>query len=546
MKATTHETSSEDSAAKLAQKTIVVIGNGMVGQRFCEKLVEFDKAKKFRIVTFCEEPRAAYDRVGLTSFFAHRDAEKLMIARMEWYREHGVEIHLGDRACSLDREQKIVRSQKGVEVKYDIAIMATGSYPFVPPVPGFNKQGVFVYRTIEDLNHIIEYSKKSKRCAVIGGGLLGLEAAKAAFDLGLETHVIEFAGRLMPRQIDDSGSRTLIKKIESLGVKVHLNKSTKEVHGNGVVETMEFNDGETLDVQMIIVSAGIRPRDDLAKESDIHVGPRGGITVNDQLRTSDPDIYAIGECALHRGMIYGLVAPGYEMAEIVAANLTGDERHFTGTDLSTKLKLMGCDVASFGDYEAPAERAVPLTFDDTFGGVYKKLLFSLDGTKLLGGILVGDASEYGTFSILAKGTQPLPCKPHELLVGKTGGAAARWCRCDAGRGADLLVQQRQQRGDLSRDSRRQSRFGWCREKLHASRHRLRRLYAARHRLVQRRTQEGGQGRRQSPLRAFFVVSHRAVRGCENQRIEIVRRGHSALRQRQRLRNLQAGGDVDPR
>lgn len=517
----------------------------MVGQRFCEKLVEFDKAKKFRIVTFCEEPRAAYDRVGLTSFFAHRDAEKLMIARMEWYREHGVEIHLGDRACSLDREQKIVRSQKGVEVKYDIAIMATGSYPFVPPVPGFNKQGVFVYRTIEDLNHIIEYSKKSKRCAVIGGGLLGLEAAKAAFDLGLETHVIEFAGRLMPRQIDDSGSRTLIKKIESLGVKVHLNKSTKEVHGNGVVETMEFNDGETLDVQMIIVSAGIRPRDDLAKESDIHVGPRGGITVNDQLRTSDPDIYAIGECALHRGMIYGLVAPGYEMAEIVAANLTGDERHFTGTDLSTKLKLMGCDVASFGDYEAPAERAVPLTFDDTFGGVYKKLLFSLDGTKLLGGILVGDASEYGTFSILAKGTQPLPCKPHELLVGKTGGArsvVSMRCRTSA----DLLVQQRQQRGDLSRDSRRQSRFGWCREKLHASRHRLRRLYAARHRLVQRRTQEGGQGRRQSPLRAFFVVSHRAVRGCENQRIEIVRRGHSALRQRQRLRNLQAGGDVDPR
>ena len=423
MKTANLETESEDSAPMLARKTIVVIGNGMVGQRFCEKLVEFDKAKQFRIVTFCEEPRAAYDRVGLTSFFAHRDAEKLMIGRMEWYREHGVEIHLGDRACAMDREQKIIRSQKGVEIKYDVAIMATGSYPFVPPVPGFDKQGVFVYRTIEDLNHIIEYSKKSKRCAVIGGGLLGLEAAKAAFDLGLKTHVIEFAPRLMPRQIDDAGSRTLVKKIESLGVKVHLNKSSKEAHGNGKIERLEFNDGASLDLEMIIVSAGIRPRDDLAKESDIHVGPRGGITVNDQLRTSDPDVYAIGECALHRGMIYGLVAPGYEMAEIVAANLCGDERHFTGTDLSTKLKLMGCDVASFGDYEAPPERAVPLVFDDSFGGVYKKLIFSLDGTKLLGGVLVGDASEYGTFSILAKGTQPLPCKPHELLVGKTDGAA---------------------------------------------------------------------------------------------------------------------------
>ena len=406
-----------------SKKTVVVIGNGMVGQRFCEKLVEFDKAQQYRIVTFCEEPRAAYDRVGLTSFFAHRDAEKLMIARMNWYHDHGVEIHLGDRACAVDREQKIVRSQKGVEIKYDFVVMATGSYPFVPPVPGFNKQGVFVYRTIEDLNHIIEYSKKSKRCAVIGGGLLGLEAAKAAFDLGLETHVVEFAPRLMPRQIDDAGSRTLVKKIESLGVTVHLNKSTKEVHGNGVVERMEFNDGATLDVQMIIVSAGIRPRDDLAKEIGIDVGQRGGVMVNDQMQTSDPTIFAIGECALHRGMIYGLVAPGYEMAELVAANLTGDERHFTGTDLSTKLKLMGCDVASFGDYEAPPERGVPLIFDDTFGGVYKKLLFSLDGTKLLGGILVGDASEYGTFSILAKGTQPLPCKPHELLVGKSGGAA---------------------------------------------------------------------------------------------------------------------------
>lgn len=418
-----HATSSEDAAPLLAQKTVVVIGNGMVGQRFCEKLVEFDKAKQFRIVTFCEEPRAAYDRVGLTSFFAHRDAEKLMIARREWYREHGIELHLGDRACLMDCEQRIVRSQRGVEIRYDVAILATGSYPFVPPVPGFNKQGVFVYRTIEDLQQIIEYSKKSKRCAVIGGGLLGLEAAKAAFDLGLETHVVEFAPRLMPRQIDDAGSRTLVKKIESLGVKVHLNKSSKEVHGNGQVERLEFNDGESLDLEMIIVSAGIRPRDDLARESGLEIGPRGGILVNDQLRTSDPNVYAIGECALHRGMIYGLVAPGYEMAEIVAANLCGDARRFRGTDLSTKLKLMGCDVASFGDYEAPPERAVPLVFDDPLSGVYKKLLFSLDGTKLLGGVLVGDALEYGTYSLLAKGSQPLPCKPHELLVGKTGGVS---------------------------------------------------------------------------------------------------------------------------
>jgi len=404
------------------RKTIVVIGNGMVGLRFCEKLVEFDTAKQYRIVTFCEEPRAAYDRVGLTSFFAHRDAQKLMLARMEWYRENGVELHLGDRASEIDREDKVVRSTKGVEITYDSVVIATGSFPFVPPVPGVDKQGVFVYRTIEDLEHIIEYSKKSKRCAVIGGGLLGLEAAKAAYDLGLDTHVIEFAPRLMPRQIDDAGSRILVQKIEQLGVSVHLNKGTSEISGNGHVEQMKFNDDSTLDVDMIIVSAGIRPRDDLARECELEVGERGGIQVNDHLQTSDPDIYAIGECALHGGMVYGLVAPGYDMAETVAANLTGGDRQFSGTDLSTKLKLMGVDVASFGDYESGSDKATPLSFEEPFSGVYKKLLFSLDGKRLLGGVLVGDAADYGSLLIMSKTDQDLPCAPHELIVGSSSGA----------------------------------------------------------------------------------------------------------------------------
>lgn len=406
------------------KQTIVVIGNGMVGLRFCENLVAFDELKQFRIVTFCEEPRAAYDRVGLTSFFAHRDAEKLMLARMDWYEQVGIEIHVGDRACTIDRENKVVKSTKGVEITYDKVILATGSYPFVPPIPGIQKQGVFVYRTIEDLQHIIDYSKKSKRCAVIGGGLLGLEAAKAAYDLGLETHVIEFAPRLMPRQIDDAGSKILVNKIEELGVSVHLNKGTKEVFGETKVERMQFNDDSSLDCEMIIVSAGIRPRDDLAKESGLDTGERGGILVNDKLQTSDPDIYAIGECALHGGMIYGLIAPGWDMAEIVAANFCGDDRTFSGTDLSTKLKLMGVDVASFGDYELSEDTSNSLAFEDPFSGVYKKLLFSLDGKKLLGGIMVGDAADYGTLSIMAKSGEDLPCQPHELIVGNSGGAAA--------------------------------------------------------------------------------------------------------------------------
>ena len=355
-------------------RTVVVIGNGMVGHRFCEKLVEFDERRDFKIVTFCEERRSAYDRVHLTSYFDHRDAGKLMLARLEWYRENGIDIHVGDRAREIDRERRVVVSEAGREIAYDRVVLATGSRPFVPPIDGIDKQGVFVYRTIEDLDSIIEYSKQAKACAVIGGGLLGLEAAKAAHDLGLETHVIEFSPRLMPRQIDEAGSRLLVKKIEELGVRVHLSKATQQVTGNGKVRGMAFADGAGLDVDMIIVSTGIRPRDELAKACGLEVGERGGIAVNDELQTSAPDIYAIGEAALHRGMVYGLIAPGWEMAELAARRFAGQDVRFTGSDLSTKLKLMGVDVASFGDYEAPPDRAMPLVFEDPFAGTYKKLL----------------------------------------------------------------------------------------------------------------------------------------------------------------------------
>lgn len=405
------------------KETIVVIGHGMVGHRFCEKLIQYDVASRYRIVTFCEEPRAAYDRVGLTSFFANRSTQKLMLANLDWYREQGIELHIGDRATTLDRERRVVTSDRGLKIKYDHIVLATGSFPFVPPVPGIDKPGVFLYRTIDDLERIISHAKDIKTAAVIGGGLLGLEAAKAAYDLGLETHVIEFASRLMPRQVDDPGSRLLVQKIQALGVKVHLQKATKEIHGEGAVEKMVFTDGSELDVGMIIVSAGIRPRDELARTSGIKVGERGGVAVNDLLQTSDERIYAIGEVALHRTMVYGLVAPGYEMADVVAANLCGGDKKFSGADLSTKLKLMGVDVASFGDYEAPPERARPLVYDDPFGGVYKKLLFSPDGTKLLGGVLVGEADDYTMLASLAKSGKPLSMPPGELVVGKKDGAA---------------------------------------------------------------------------------------------------------------------------
>jgi nitrite reductase (NADH) large subunit len=406
------------------QKTVVIIGNGMVGHRFCDRLVEFDAARRCRIVTFCEEPRPAYDRVNLTKYFEHRKPEKLALATPDWYAERGITLHIADRAIEIDRANRVVRSARGREVPYDVVILATGSTPFVPPVPGVDKRGVFVYRTIEDLDRIIAYGQGVKKAAVIGGGLLGLEAAKAAYDLGLETHVVEFAPRLMPRQIDDTGSRVLVGKINSLGVQVHLNKNTREILGNGKVEGMAFVDGGELDVKMVVVSAGIKPRDELARAAGLMVGQRGGIVVDDRLRTSDPDIYAIGEVTLFGGMIYGLVAPGYEMAETVAANLCGEDRAFKGADMSTKLKLMGVDVASFGNCFADEKAAKAITYEDPFKGSYKKLLFSHDGTRLLGGILVGDASEYGALTMLAKSSEPLAMTPSELLLGKGDAKAA--------------------------------------------------------------------------------------------------------------------------
>jgi nitrite reductase (NADH) large subunit len=436
------------------QKTVVVIGNGMVGHRFCERLVELDSERGCQVVTFCEEPRPAYDRVNLTKYFEHRAADRLALATASWYEENGITLFVGDRAVEIDREQRVVRSARGREVPYDVVVLATGSAPFVPAVPGIDKKGIFVYRTIEDLDAMIAYARGRRTAAVIGGGLLGLEAAKAVYDLGLQTHVVEFAPRLMPRQIDEAGSRVLVSKINTLGVQVHLEKNTKEILGNGRVEGLLFADGARLDVDMLVVSAGIKPRDDLARASGLAVGPRGGVVVDDLLRTSDPDVLAIGEVALHGGMIYGLVAPGYEMAEVAAANLAGEERQFKGADLSTRLKLMGVDVASFGNpfADAPSpqtplpagrsgepsrtasgaprlaaptppgeergEKARALTFEDPFKGAYKKLLFSPDGTRLVGGILVGDASDYGQLSMLAKSDDPLPVPPGDLMMGR--------------------------------------------------------------------------------------------------------------------------------
>ncbi len=297
---------------------------------------------------------------------------------------------------------------------------------FVPPLPGSEKDGVFVYRTLEDLDLIRDYARTAKRGAVRGGGLLGLEAANALLDLGLDAaHVVEFAPRLMPRQIDAAGSGVLQRRLEALGLHIHLNKSTQQITGEGKIDGMQFADGSGLDIDMLVISAGIRPRDELAKRAGLDVHPRGGIVANNYLQTSDGAIFAIGERALVHSMIYGLVAPAYDMADVAAACLTGTVREFQPFDMSTKLKLVGVDVASFSDAFAQEtggdlNGVRTVCYENRAKGIYKRINISADGKALLGGILVGDATEYNQLLQVCKNKTILPPDPEDLILGNRG------------------------------------------------------------------------------------------------------------------------------
>jgi nitrite reductase (NADH) large subunit len=428
----------------MKKQRIVVIGNGMVGQKFLEKLTAVE-AESYDITVFCEEPRPAYDRVHLSEFFEGKTAQDLSLVPEGFFEQDNITLHLNDKAVEINREQKLIRSQQGHEVAYDKLILASGSYPFVPPLPGKDRAGCFVYRTIEDLEAITEAGQQGKIGVVIGGGLLGLEAAKALKDLNLEVHVVEFAPRLMAVQVDDGGGRVLRKKIEDLGVRVHTGKNTVEiVDGEHCKHKMKFADGSELETDVILFSAGIRPRDELARQSGLGVGERGGIVVNNKCQTTDADVYAIGECALWSGKIFGLVAPGYQMAQIAADQIMGtpgDE--FTGADMSTKLKLLGVDVASIGDAHCATPDSRSYVFTDEVKQLYKKLVVTPDNKILLGAVLVGDAEEYGTLLQLMLNKIALPQHPEDLILPsresgkKTGGVgvgalppSAQICSCN--------------------------------------------------------------------------------------------------------------------
>ena len=408
------------------KQQLVVIGNGMVGQKFLAQLATHEQARAFDVTTFCEEPRPAYDRVYLSSYFTGKTAEDLSLVPEGFFSDNHINIRLNDKAVEIDRNNKQVITANGDKVPYDKLVLATGSYPFVPPIPGKDRPECLVYRTIEDLEAIKANAATSKVGVVVGGGLLGLEAAKALRDLGLETHVVEFAPRLMAVQIDDGGGKMLRTMIEELGVKVHTGKNTQTIEdGNECKLKMCFADGTELETDMILFSAGIRPRDELAKQSGLAMGERGGISINNYCQTSDPDIYAIGECALWNNRIYGLVAPGYQMAQVAVDALTGTHAsEFQGADMSTKLKLMGVDVASIGDAHGNSKGAQSYSFVDECNKVYKKIVVSDCGKYLLGAVLVGEAENYGNLLQFMLNKIELPEFPDTLILPQRDGVAA--------------------------------------------------------------------------------------------------------------------------
>ncbi|OZD43903.1 nitrite reductase (NAD(P)H) [Rhodococcus sp. 06-1477-1B] len=398
-------------------KNAVVVGHGMVGHRFVEALRARDEGAEWKITILCEEALPAYDRVGLSSYVGAWDHKELALAGNDYPADSLVEMRTGVRAERVDRDHRTVVTSAGDTVDYDALVLATGSYPFVPPIAGHDLPACFVYRTLDDLDRIRARADAAGPGAVgvvVGGGLLGLEAANALKKMGMTPRVIEFAPRLMPLQVDEGGGALLARLVTDLGLNVHVGVGTSSITENDSAGlTVELSNGDTIDAALLVFSAGVRPQDRLARESGLDVGERGGILVDIGCTTSDPDVYAIGECAAVEGRCYGLVAPGYSTAEVVADRLLGGAAEFPGADMSTKLKLMGVDVASFGDAMAATPGALEVVFSDAPKGTYAKLVVTDDAKTLLGGILVGDASAYSLLRPLVG--RELPGDPGSLI-----------------------------------------------------------------------------------------------------------------------------------
>ena len=420
----------------MTRNSLVVVGHGMVAHRFVEAVRDRDVDGRWHITVLCEEPTPAYDRVALSSYVGSWDRAALALPGNDYATDEFVDLRTGVRATDIDRDARVVATSAGDRIGYDAVVLATGSYPFVPPVPGKDLDRCFVYRTLDDLDAIRAAAKPGARGVVVGGGLLGLEAANALRLMGMTPHVVEFGNRLMPAQVDDGGGSVLAGLVTKLGLTVHTGVSTTAIDAQDDGLRASLSDGTEIDAALLVFAAGVRPRDELARACGLDVAERGGVLTDIGCRTSDPHIYAIGEVAAIESRCYGLVAPGYATAEVVADRLLGGTAEFPGADMSTKLKLLGVDVASFGDAHATTDGALQVVLNDPTKGTYAKLVVSDDASTLLGGILVGDATAYGTLRPLVG--RPLPADPASLIApagAEVGVGAlpdeAQICSCNA-------------------------------------------------------------------------------------------------------------------
>lgn len=389
----------------------------MVGHAFLEAARARGLHEAWEVVVFGAEPHHAYDRVGLSRYFRGTTAAELSLVSDGCY--DGMTVKLAEEIASIDRVERTVTTASGASVAYDALVLATGSVPIVPPVPGSNATGCHVYRTIEDLEAIAACAAGAGAAVVIGGGLLGLEAADGLAALGLATRIVELADRLLPLQVDSSGGGLVRRHIEGLGLDVHTGKAVAgiETGGDGRVRGARLSDGSLIEAQVAVFAVGVRPRDELARRAGLGTGPRGGVAVDLTCGTSDPAIWAIGECACVDGTVYGLVGPGYAMADVVAERLAGGDTVFPGGDTSTKLKLMGAEVASFGDAFGRTPGSLEVAYSDQVKGIYKKLVVNEGGRRLLGGVLVGDTASFATLRSMARSGSELPAEPEALLLG---------------------------------------------------------------------------------------------------------------------------------
>jgi len=383
----------------MAKTKLVVIGNGMAGARAVEEVLARGGAEQFEITMFGDEPYGNYNRILLSNILSGvQDADEIYINPLEWYAQNAITLHAGARVEEIDRAAKAVRAADGTIAHYDKLLISTGSRSFIPPIKGSADEGgklrpgIFGFRTIDDCTAIMQMAKRSKKAAVIGGGLLGLEAARGLLNHGCEVHVVHLGSQLMEAQLDAPGAKILKTAMEKMGVHIHLEKSTSEILGESAVTGIAFKDGSSIECDMIVIAAGIRPNTDLGMRAGLTV--ERAIVVDNHMRAvDDNDVYVVGECAQHRGFVYGLVAPLWDQAKVFADHITevNPKAEYHGSKLATKLKVMGIELASMGITEPKEERDEFIQFTEPSKGTYKKLIVR-DG-RLVGGILMGDISK---------------------------------------------------------------------------------------------------------------------------------------------------------